>query len=227
MKPLHTLNDGETVVVDLTTGTILGTNLMAAPWPESQEEQEILLADASYAVFYAQQNGVNLLTASDSLGHLSEAQRERENKMSVTEEVVQADSSDTKIQELNHRIAEMEETLSFQRATNESTRNMYNNFRTNVREVIKNLVDEEEISHSQGNEILDELGLDKLVIRKAVRFQVDVVVYAEFEGPGDEMDTEELKECFDVREATYSVPEGWSIDSVDVEDSRYESESDN
>jgi len=82
MKPLHTLNDGETVVVDLTTGTILGTNLMAAPWPESQEEQEILLADASYAAFYAQQNGVNLLTASDSLGHLSEAQQlfDRANK---------------------------------------------------------------------------------------------------------------------------------------------------
>jgi hypothetical protein len=147
--------------------------------------------------------------------------------MSVTEEVVQADSSDTKIQELNYRISEMEETLAFQRATNESARNMYNNFRTNVREVIKNLVDEEEISHSQGNEILDGLGLDRMVIRKAVRFTVEVVVFADFEGPEDEMDTEDLKECFDVREATYSVPEGWSIDSVDVEDSRYESESDN
>jgi hypothetical protein len=75
MKLLHTLNDGETVVVDLTTGTVLGTNLMAAPWPESQEEQEILLADASYAAFYAQHNGVNLLTASDPDGYLLDAHK--------------------------------------------------------------------------------------------------------------------------------------------------------
>ena len=68
MKLLHTIVDGETVVVDLTTGTILGTNLMVAPWPESQEEQEILLADAGYAAFYAQQNGVALLTANDTFG---------------------------------------------------------------------------------------------------------------------------------------------------------------
>ncbi len=75
MKLLHTIVDGETVVVDLTTGTILGTNLMVAPWPESQEEQEILLADAGYAAFYAQQNGVALLTANDTFGHLAEAQQ--------------------------------------------------------------------------------------------------------------------------------------------------------
>lgn len=75
MKLLHTIVDGETVVVDLTTGTILGTNLMAAPWPESQEEQESLLADASYAAFYAQQNGVSLLTSGDPLGHLEEARQ--------------------------------------------------------------------------------------------------------------------------------------------------------
>ena len=45
MKLLHTIVDGETVVVDLTTGTILGTNLMA------------------------------LLTANDTFGHLAEAQQ--------------------------------------------------------------------------------------------------------------------------------------------------------
>lgn len=47
-------------VVDMDTGTVLGTNVCLVPWPVDEDEQENLLNSDSASFAYATENGIPL-----------------------------------------------------------------------------------------------------------------------------------------------------------------------
>lgn len=47
-------------VVDMDSGTVLGTNVCLVPWPVDAYEQENILNSDSYAFDYATENGIPL-----------------------------------------------------------------------------------------------------------------------------------------------------------------------
>lgn len=59
---LKNLNTSDYVVIDLDTGTVLGTNLVVVSFPEDEEEREILLSSDSAAFNYGTQYGVPIFT---------------------------------------------------------------------------------------------------------------------------------------------------------------------
>jgi len=57
-KNIIDLNNGDYSVVDLDTGTVLGTNVILVPVPKDEEEWEAVLSNDSQAVDYAQKHGI-------------------------------------------------------------------------------------------------------------------------------------------------------------------------
>lgn len=59
-KNVIELNNGNYAVIDLDTGTVLGTNVVLVPMPASEEESEEILSSDSAAESYARQHGIAL-----------------------------------------------------------------------------------------------------------------------------------------------------------------------
>ena len=57
MENLLDVNNDDYVVIDLDSGTVVGTNLVAVPWPKDEELQEEILSSDSAAYRYAHDFG--------------------------------------------------------------------------------------------------------------------------------------------------------------------------
>ena len=60
MQNLVDVDNDNYVVIDLDTGTVLGTNLVAVQWPKDEELQEEILSSDSAAYKYAEEHGKTL-----------------------------------------------------------------------------------------------------------------------------------------------------------------------
>lgn len=57
---IHNLPAHEYVVIDLDTGTVLGTNLVLVKYPATEEEQDRIMSSDSAAWGYGTRNGIDL-----------------------------------------------------------------------------------------------------------------------------------------------------------------------
>lgn len=59
-KNVIDLNNSEYAVIDLDSGTVLGTNVMLVRVPQDEAEWEEIISNDSVAFDYAQKNGIAL-----------------------------------------------------------------------------------------------------------------------------------------------------------------------
>lgn len=141
--------------------------------------------------------------------------------MSVTEEVVQAESSDEKIKNLIDKVVELQTRLEEEKNSAHLVRSSYATthlqFKRKVETEFKDLLESGEISREAANSSLENLGLDRITISKKVYVTLQVAIYASFDGDESDMDDDSLAEAIGVEEDSYSVPQGWEIGSVDIE----------
>ena len=57
---INNLPAHEYAVIDLDTGTVLGTNLVLVKYPETEEEQDMILSSDSAAWDYGREHGIDL-----------------------------------------------------------------------------------------------------------------------------------------------------------------------
>jgi hypothetical protein len=57
---VHTLDEGSWVVIDLDTGTVVGTNIALVRLPDDDEWRESVLCSDTLAVAHAEQHGIPL-----------------------------------------------------------------------------------------------------------------------------------------------------------------------
>lgn len=146
--------------------------------------------------------------------------------MSVTEEVVQAESSDEKIKNLIDKVVELQTRLEEEKNSSHLVRSSYATthleFKRKVETEFKDLLDSGEISREIANNSLENLGLSRITISKKVYVTLEVAIYASFDGDEEEPDMDALAEALSVEEDSYSVPEGWEIGSLDIENAKVE-----
>lgn len=162
--------------------------------------------------------------------HCHASQNEQESKMSVTEEVVQEESSDEKIKNLIDKVVELQTRLEEEKNSAQAVRSSYATthleFKRRVETEFKDLLDSGEISRETANSSLENLGLERITISKRVYVTFQVEICASFDGDDDEMDTDQLAYAIRVEEESYSVPEGWEISSIDIDSAEVTSSED-
>lgn len=60
LSAIHTLDEGGWVVIDMDTGTIVGTNVVLVSLPDDDEWRDSILCSDSAAVAHAEQHGIPL-----------------------------------------------------------------------------------------------------------------------------------------------------------------------
>jgi len=59
-EPVHTLDAGNWAVIDMDTGTVIGTRVVLVPFPDDEDWRDIITSSDSEAIAYAEGSGIPL-----------------------------------------------------------------------------------------------------------------------------------------------------------------------